>query len=114
MGNHARKKAEMAMMDGWKERLLDAVARDGRSDRAISLAAGLGPNFVNHLRQNETEPGIKKVLRLADELNVSLSTLFLGKDTSPEDEEFLKYLQSTTADERDALLALIRARHPRD
>lgn len=98
------------MMDGWKERLLEAVEKDGRSDRAISLAAGLGQNFVNQLRHNDKEPAVKHVLRLADELKVSLSALFLGRDTTPEDEEFLALLRSTSAAERDGLLALLRAR----
>lgn len=100
----------MAMMDGWRERLLAAVDADPRSDRAISLKAGLGPNFLNNLRNNETEPGIKKVLKLAQELNVSLAALFLGQETTPEDEEFLTLLQSASSAERDGLLTLLRAR----
>lgn len=90
--------------------MLAAVDADPRSDRAVSLAAGLGPNFVNQLRNSETEPGIKKILRLAEELNVSLATLFYGQDTTPEDEEFLSLLKSASAAERDGLLSLLRAR----
>lgn len=100
----------MGMMEDWKERLLSAVDADPRSDRAISLAAGLGPNFVNQLRKSETEPGVKKVLKLADELHVSLTALFYGHDTTPEDEEFLSLLKSASGAERDGLLALLRAR----
>lgn len=97
-------------MEDWRERLLAAVDADPRSDRAISLAAGLGPNFVNQLRNNETEPGIKKVLRLAAELKVSLAALFYGDDITPDDEEFLRLLRAATAAERDGLLTFLRAR----
>lgn len=99
------------MMPGWRERLLAAVDADGRSDRAISLAAKLGPNFVNELRNAQKEPGVKKVLQLANELNVSLSLLFLGSETTPEDEEFLALFRSASDAEREGLLALLRARH---
>lgn len=102
--------AAMVMMEDWRERLLAAVDADPRSDRAISLKAGLGANFVNQLRNSATEPGIKKVLRLAAELNVSLAALFYGQDTTPEDEEFLSLLKSASAGEREGLLALLRAR----
>lgn len=101
------------MADDWRERLLAAVDEaiaQGRSDRDISLKAGLGPNFVNQLRNSETEPSVKNVLRLAAELRVSLSTLFLGRETSPEDEESLSLLGAITPAEREGLLSLLRAR----
>lgn len=101
------------MMPDWRERLIAAVDADPRSDRAISLAAKLGPNFVNELRNTEKEPGIKKVLKLANELGVSLAQLFLGGDITPEDEEFLDLLRGSTEAERDGFLQVLRARQPR-
>lgn len=99
------------MMTGWKQRLLAAIEADGRSDRAISLAADLGPNFVNELRNTEKEPSVKKVLKLADELNVSLTHLFIGDNTTREDEEFLRLLRQSSDAERAGFLALLRARN---
>jgi hypothetical protein len=61
------------LMDDWVNRLLLAAEKDGRSDRAISLAAGLGPNFLNELRNLNKAPTVPKVVALANELNVSLS-----------------------------------------
>jgi len=98
------------MMEGWRERLIAAVDADPRSDRAISLAAGLGPNFVNELRRQDKEPGVKKVLKLARELNVSLTHLFLGRAATPEDDEFFELLGAASEAERESLLALLRAR----
>lgn len=99
-----------AMMPGWRDRLLDAIAKDGRSDRAISLAANLGPNFVNQLRHDDKDPKIKSVIQLADELNVSLAQLFTGLDVKPQDEEFWAMYRSMPDAERSALLALLSAR----
>lgn len=100
------------MMPGWRERLIAAVDADPRADRAISLAAGLGPNFVNELRNTSKEPGVKHVLKLAAELNVSLAHLFYGDDTTAEDEEFLRLLRASSASEREHLLGLLRSRYP--
>ena len=92
------------MQENWKTRLLQAVDNDGRSDRAISLAANLGVNFVNELRNTSKEPSIEKVLRLAAELQLSVSYLFLGRDLSKDDEDLLLVLQSLPADAKAGLL----------
>ena len=98
------------MMSDWKERLIAAVDADGRSDRAISLAAKLGPNFVNELRNTDKEPSLKRILKLATELRLSTTFLFLGNELTPEDEEFIKLLRESPEPERDAFLAILRAR----
>lgn len=99
------------MMPGWRERLIAAADADPRSDRAISLDANLGENFVNQLRSGETEPRVKHVLRLAETLNVSLTHLFIGLDTTPEDEEMLELLRNASESDRTDILAILRARH---
>ncbi len=98
------------MMPSWRERLLEAVEKDGRSDRAISLAANLGENFVNQLRYDDKDPKIKSVIALADELNVSLAQIFTGLDITPQDEEFWARYRAMPEAERAALLALLSAR----
>lgn len=102
------------MMPDWRERLITAVDADSRSDRAISLAAKLGPNFVNQLRNNAKEPGIKSILKLAGELGVSTTYLFLGSDLTPRDEEYIALLKAWPEAERDAFLAILRVRSPRE
>lgn len=98
------------MMPDWRDRLLEAVDRDGRSDRAISHAAKLGPNFVNELRNTDKEPGIKKVLKLAAELKLSTTYLFLGSELTPEDEELIRLLKSTSEAEQSVFRAALQAR----
>lgn len=67
------------MNDGWKQRLLKAIDEDGRSDRAISLAAGLGPNFISQMRGTKAagpkKPNIEYVRKLADALGKDLSSI---------------------------------------
>ena len=67
------------MKDGWKERLLKAIDEDGRSDRAISLAAGLGPNFISQMRGTKAagpkKPNIEYVRKLVAELGKDLSSI---------------------------------------
>lgn len=99
------------MMPGWRDRLLEAIAKDGRPDRAISLAAGLGPNFVNQLRHDDKDPKIKSLIQLADELGISLAKIFTGLDVTPRDEEFWALYRSMPEAERSALLALLATRH---
>lgn len=100
------------MVTGWRNRLIDAINADGRSDRAISLAAGLGPNFVNELRNQTKEPGVEKIMKLADELNVSLTYLFMGSDVTAEDEAFLRLYRQYSDEERAGLLAILKKRNP--
>jgi transcriptional regulator with XRE-family HTH domain len=102
------------MIDDWKERLLAAIEADGRSYRAISMAAGLGPNFVNQFRREEKEPAAKHVIMLAKALNMSLSHLFLGNDeVTAEHEELFRLLQGSTPEGRDLALKLLSAVKPR-
>jgi transcriptional regulator with XRE-family HTH domain len=104
----------MRMADDWKYRLLAAIDRDGRNDKEISLAAGLGQNFVNQFRHGTREPKTKQVLKLADALGVSLTHIFLGEDVTRQDEEFFQLLRESSPEGRDAVLRLLRSlRAPR-
>lgn len=94
------------LMEEWRGRLLDAVKADGRSDRAISLTAGLGPNFVNELRNQTKEPGVNKVVRLAHTLGLSLSFVFSGADLSAQVEADLALFLSLSPASRKAILDL--------
>lgn len=56
------------MENGWLERLWEKVAADGRSERAISEAAGLGPNYLQQTRMRGTHPVTNKLMALLDQL----------------------------------------------
>lgn len=73
------------MNEDWRTRLLKAIDEDGRSDRAISLAANLGPNFVSQMRGTKSaapkKPNIEYVQRLADVLGKDLTSI-IGTDSA--------------------------------
>lgn len=81
------------MKDGWRERLLAAIDADDRSDRAISLAAGLGPNFVSQMRGTKSsapkKPNIDYVRKLALVLGKELSSI-----VGPTEEDAERQLRS--------------------
>lgn len=95
-------------MEDWRARLIQAVDADGRSDRAISEASGLGVNFVNELRKGGKEPGVNKVLKLAGTLQLSLGFVFNGAEISARDEADLKLFLSLSPASRQAILDLAR------
>lgn len=96
------------MVDDWKARLLAAVDASGRSDREISRAAKLGVNAVNELRTTDKAPSVERVLRIAAEVGVSRSYLFLGREASSEEEEYLRLLANATPEERKAVALLLQ------
>lgn len=56
------------MENGWLDRLWEMVAADPRSERALSEAAGLGPNYLQQTRTRGTNPVTNKLLALLDKL----------------------------------------------
>lgn len=98
------------MTKGWRERILEAVEADERSDRAISLAAKLGPNFVNELRNTRKQPRADKLLKLIDELKISATYVFTGLDFTPEDELFVQLLRSASPADRALHLDALKSR----
>lgn len=97
-----------AMREGWLERFKAAVEADGRSLRAISDAAGLGPNYVREMI-NGKEPGVDKLVRLARTLGVSASYLVTGLEMSAEHEEALERLTRLSPEKQKMVLDLIRS-----
>lgn len=95
-------------MDGWLDRLRFAMKADGRSARAVSIAAGLGPNYLSELLLSKKEPGIEKFLRICQELHVSSSYVLTGTEVSQDAEEMLGILASLPAEEQETLFRLAR------
>lgn len=97
----------MGTDDEWRKRLAEAVAKSGRSARDISLAAGLAHGYVHSLLGKEDkDPSVHNLQRICDELGVSLNSVWFGFDITPEAEEFLRYFESATPEQRRALLAI--------
>ena len=97
-----------AMREGWLQRVRAAIEEDGRSLRTISEAAGLGPNYVSEMLRGK-EPGVDKLVRLAQALGVSASYLVTGLDMSAEHEEALQRLTRLSPEKQRVVLDLIRS-----
>jgi transcriptional regulator with XRE-family HTH domain len=97
--------------EDWQRRLEAAIRDCGRSQREISLAAGLGPGYVHSILKEDKDPTIGNLLRVCRAADVSIYHILGGFEMKPEDEEFLKLLSSVDDDlKRSILLILERGR----
>lgn len=94
---------------GWRERLADAVARSGRSERDISLEIGRAGNYLNGVLKLGKEPSLSNMVALAAVLEVSLVWLVFGREETVETEELLKLYASLDPSQRKAFLALAKS-----
>lgn len=96
----------------WRERLFAAIEQDKRSDRALSQAAGLGPNYIHQMRQRGTAPTLDAATKLCAVLDLSLVQLLTGLRLDAEGEEFVRFAADRSAEERRHLLELLRMMQP--
>lgn len=96
------------MKEGWLDRLKEAVEKDGRSPRAISIAAKCGPNYLSEVLTKGKVPGIDRLMRLASTLKVSAAYLLTGAEVSSASEEMLALLAAMPAERQETMLALAR------
>lgn len=92
----------------WRARLIKAIEESGMSDRAISAAAGLSPNYVNHIRRLGKSPGADVLVQICKALNVSLSYIFTGAAISSEEEEILLLYSQLSPQDRQFFLDFLK------
>lgn len=97
----------------WKVRLAAAIAECGKSQREISLAAGLGPGYLHSIFAEGKEPTLQNVLKICAAADVSIIHVLGGFDMTRDAEELLR--RATAADEtvRQSLLHLLEASQQR-
>jgi len=97
-------------MRNWRNRLIEAIKNDERSYRALSLEAGLGPNYVNQLlAPNSRGPTAAALIKLLNALKVSPTYIITGAPLSPETEELLDLVGRMTPESREKLIAFLRS-----
>lgn len=94
------------MADTWRDRLRAAFEASGKSMRAASLEAGCAHNYLFEVLETGKEPGMERLLRVADVLNVSLPWLLYGTEIGPAEEEFLRAYAKLSQKQRRAILDL--------
>ena len=79
------------MSDKWLDRLHETLQDNPKSLRAISKAAGCGPNYLQQMLRNGKEPGADRLARILDVLGREKSLYVLtGIDISKEDRELFE------------------------
>lgn len=96
------------MDTAWRQRLIAAIEKDERTPRAISLAAGLGPNYLNQMIERGTSPSIPALVALSGVLGLSLTYIFTGADMTPGQEELLRLSAELPDQQQDLLVDLAR------
>lgn len=96
--------------DAWRERLATALKESGKSKREVSLAAGMGPGYVHSILAEGKDPTVQNLIKVCDELGVSLSFILYGYELTAENEEILRLLKAATPGEREGLLKILRER----
>lgn len=96
------------MKTDWRDRLIEAIDRDGRSLRAISRAANLGSNYLTQMRERGTAPTTQALVSLCDVLGVSVTSILIGAAMSPSEEELLRLAAGLSDRKKDLLIEMAR------
>ena len=67
---------------GWKARIKKELREQGRSQRSVSMAAGLGHSSLRYLLSNADTLSFDTAQALADALGISVKELLLGDKTT--------------------------------
>jgi transcriptional regulator with XRE-family HTH domain len=90
----------------WRGRLAAALEKSGRSMRAVSIAAGVGPNYLHGILRDRKEPTIERLIRICNVLNVSLTFVILGIELTQAQERLLLLLAGIPDEQKKLLLEL--------
>lgn len=80
--------------DSWRIRLEEAIRKDGRTMREISLGAGLSHGYVHGILRDGKEPTLDRFLRICKEVRISAAYALLGVNVTPETEQIISLLES--------------------
>lgn len=104
------------MSADWYSRFVEVIETDERSPRAISLLAGLGPNYIQQTIKDGKKPGIENLISVLSELG-SGAVLYViaGIRMTTEDEEVLRLVLSLDAGGKAAARGVLeRMQSPED
>lgn len=104
--NSAALPMTQSMTTMWRDRLRQTLDNSGKSMRAVSMAAGLGDNYLHSILGEGKEPSIDRLLKIADTLNISLAWLLYGIEIGPQEERLLRLYAKLPETQRRAILDL--------
>lgn len=94
----------------WKGRLQEAVAKDGRSRREISTAAGMSYNYLSQILSDEKMPKIENLENVCRALGISPVYILSGIEITPRVEELIRIFSDAPEHLQLAMLALLRGK----
>lgn len=98
------------MEDEWRVRLNEVVRDDGRSLRALSLAAGFGENYVQQMLKDKKDPSFTKLAKVLAVLGPT-ATFYVTSGLRPDPERQLRSMLlafGVDGDELDQVMRVIR------
>jgi len=96
-------------MNGWRDRLRQAVETSGKSMREVSIAAGRAPNYVYCILEEDKDPTIDNLLGVIRAIGASPSWIVAGVDLSADDEQRFKAFVDLEKSQQMAVLQLAEA-----
>lgn len=97
-------------MSDWKTRLAAGIKANGKSQREVSLAAGMGPGYVHSLIKENKDPTVDHLLRVCEAAGVSLYYVLYGVQVGRDTEEIIQLLEASSKAKREGMLQVLRDR----
>lgn len=95
-------------VSNWKARLKDGIKANKKSQRAVSIAAGLGPGYVNDMIKNDKDATIGHLLAVCRAAELSIYKVLGDFDITPQTEEFLRLLTNADEATQQSILHLLQ------
>ena len=99
-------------IDGWRERLREAVEASGRSMRDVSIDAKLSPGYLHSVLTEGKEPSIGKLAQITDALGASLIHILYDVEMTGDAEDLLRHYATLPDDQKEAFLNLLKKSAP--
>lgn len=97
----------------WRDRLLQAIEKSGKTNRQVSLAARRSPNYAHQIIYNGKEPTLKNLMAMIEQTGASSVWVIQGLDLDGDAERLLKIFLELRPDQRTAMLQWAEAFRPR-
>lgn len=98
------------MIEGWKDRLAEGIAKSGRSHRDVSLSAKLNPGYLHSILKEGKDPTVGSLVAICEAVGLSIYFVLGGFDITPEKQRYLELLSGADEADQRSVLQLLGAR----
>lgn len=97
------------MKETWRTRLKTALRAARLSQRAVSLAADMGPGYVHSILKEGKDPTIENLLRVCEVAKISPAYVILDYELTPDLDELLRLWAAAPVEARQGILQILAA-----